>query len=57
MGVPDKIIQRIMRHEDVKTTIKSYIKPVSDDVKQAMNDLAQRWQADEKRDVPAPTVQ
>jgi site-specific recombinase XerD len=26
LGVPDKVIQAILRHEDVKTTQKSYIK-------------------------------
>jgi len=62
MGVPDKIIQRIMRHEDLKTTMRSYVKPVADDVKQAMHNLAQKWQDAEKKQlaeiaVPASSVQ
>jgi integrase len=28
LGIPDKVIQAILRHEDVKTTQKSYIKTV-----------------------------
>jgi integrase len=39
LGVPDKVIQAILRHEDVSTTQRSYIKTVPQVVTEAMNQL------------------
>jgi len=36
LGVPDKVIQAILRHEDVSTTQRSYIKTVHEVVTNAM---------------------
>jgi integrase len=42
LGVPDKVIQAILRHEDVSTTQRSYIKTVPQVVTDAMNQLEVR---------------
>jgi integrase len=44
LGVPDKVIQAILRHEDVSTTQRSYIKtaPSCQVVTDAMNQLEAR---------------
>ena len=42
LGVPDKVIQAILRHEDVKTTQRSYIKTVPRVVTEAMKRLEQK---------------
>ena len=39
LGVPDTVIQAILRHEDVKTTQRFYIKTVREDVTTAMKQL------------------
>lgn len=39
LGVPDKVIQAILRHEDVRTTQRSYIKTVASVVTEAMKRL------------------
>jgi integrase len=39
LGIPDKVIQAILRHEDVKTTQRSYIKTVPSVVTDAMKRL------------------
>lgn len=39
LGVPEIVIQRILRHADVNTTASYYIKTASDDVKHAMAKL------------------
>jgi len=39
LGVPDKVIQAILRHEDVSTTQRSYIKTVPEVVTNAMKQL------------------
>jgi histidinol-phosphate/aromatic aminotransferase/cobyric acid decarboxylase-like protein len=36
LGVPDKVIQRILRHANVSTTLTYYIKTAADDVRKAM---------------------
>ncbi|HLM80709.1 MAG TPA: hypothetical protein VK302_08755 [Terriglobales bacterium] len=36
LGVPDTVIQAILRHEDVSTTQRFYIKTVREDVTSAM---------------------
>ena len=36
LGVPDVVIQRILRHANVSTTIAYYVKPISGDVRDAM---------------------
>lgn len=41
MGVPDMVIQRILRHENVSTTATYYIKTAADDVRSAMAKLEQ----------------
>jgi len=40
--VPDKVIQAILRHEDVKTTQRSYIKTVLSMVTEAMKRLEEK---------------
>lgn len=42
LGVPDKVIQAILRHEDVKTTQRSYIKTVPRVVTEAMKRLEEK---------------
>jgi len=42
LGVPDKVIQAILRHEDVSTTQRRYIKTVPQVVTDAMNQLEAR---------------
>ena len=42
LGIPDKVIQAILRHEDVKTTQRSYIKTVASVVTEAMKRLEAR---------------
>ena len=39
LGVPDMVIQRILRHANVSTTATYYIKTVADDVRSAMTTL------------------
>ena len=36
LGVPDMVIQRILRHANVSTTATYYIKTVAEDVRNAM---------------------
>jgi integrase len=38
-GVPDVVIQRILRHANVSTTLWCYVKTISDDVREAMTKL------------------
>jgi len=42
LGVPDKVIQAILRHEDVSTTQRSYIKTVPQVAINAMKQLEAR---------------
>ena len=42
LGIPDKVIQAILRQEDVKTTQRSYIKTVSSVVTEAMKRLEEK---------------
>jgi hypothetical protein len=42
LGVPDKVIQAILRHEDVSATQRSYIKTVPQVVTDAMKQLEAR---------------
>ncbi len=39
LGVPDMVIQRILRHANVSTTATYYIKTAADDVRKAMKNL------------------
>jgi integrase len=39
LGVQDKLIQAILRHKDVSTTQRSYIKTTSEAVTNAMNEF------------------
>ena len=39
LGVPDMVIQRILRHANVSTTATYYIKTAAEDVKRAMEKL------------------
>ena len=41
LGVPDMVIQRILRHANVSTTATYYIKTAADDVRSAMTKLEQ----------------
>lgn len=54
LGVPDMVIQRILRHANVSTTATYYIKTAADDVRKAMTKLedhisAQQTQSDTGR--------
>ena len=42
LGIPDKVIQAILRHEDVMTTQRSYIKTVPSVVTEAMRRLEEK---------------
>jgi integrase len=42
LGVPDIVIQRILRHANVSTTATYYIKTAADDVRNAMTKLENR---------------
>ena len=42
LGVPDMVIQRILRHANVSTTATYYIKTAADDVRKAMTKLENR---------------
>ena len=42
LGVPDIVIQRIVRHANVSTTATYYIKTASDDVRNAMTKLERK---------------
>jgi integrase len=42
LGIADKVIQAILRHEDVKTTQRSYIKTVPSVVSDAMKRLEEK---------------
>src|SRR5580692_12598749 len=46
LGVPDMVIQRILRHANVSTTATYYIKTAADDVRDAMSKL--------ESNIPAP---
>lgn len=46
LGVPDMVIQRILRHANVSTTATYYIKTAADDVRNAMSKL--------ESNIPAP---
>jgi integrase len=46
LGVPEKVIQRILRHANVSTTATYYIKTAADDVREAMSKL--------ESNIPAP---
>ena len=48
LGVPDMVIQRILRHANVSTTATYYIKTAADDVKHAMEKL--------ENNIPQPAV-
>ena len=45
LGVPDMVIQRILRHANVSTTATYYIKTAADDVRLAMTKLENRISA------------
>jgi integrase len=45
LGIDDLVIQRILRHGDVGTTRKSYIKVRNMKVEEAMRQLAQAYEA------------
>jgi hypothetical protein len=42
LGVPELVIQRILRHSNVSTTATYYIKTAADDVRKAMTRLENR---------------
>jgi hypothetical protein len=42
LGVPDMVIQRILRHANVSTTATYYIKTTAEDVRSAMTKLENR---------------
>ena len=44
LGVPEMVIQRILRHANVSTTATYYIKTAADDVKHAMEKLENNLQ-------------
>jgi len=50
LGVPDMVIQRILRHANVSTTATYYIKTAADDVRNAMAKLEQNVPLNEPQD-------
>ena len=48
LGVPDIVIQRILRHANVSTTTSYYIKRAADDVRNAMTKLEHQLAANNK---------
>jgi len=50
LGVPDMVIQRILRHANVSTTATYYIKTAADDVRNAMAKLEQNVPLSEPQD-------
>lgn len=50
LGVPDKVIQSILRHSNVGVTLGYYIKPQSEDVIAAMGKFEAEMAAHELRD-------
>jgi len=48
LGVPDMVIQRILRHANVSTTATYYIKTAADDVRTAMSKLENQISESEK---------
>jgi integrase len=55
MGVPDLVIQRILRHANVSTTATYYIKTAADDVRDAMAKLENRIGTESEAE-PTPTT-
>lgn len=49
LGVPDMVIQRILRHANVSTTATYYIKTAEDDVRTAMSKLENQISESEKK--------
>ncbi len=46
LGVPDKVIQAILRHSNVSATLGYYIKPQSEDAIAAMSRFSnQKWRS------------
>ena len=52
LGVPDMVIQRILRHANVSTTATYYIKTAADDVRNAMTKLEKVVPSTPKAEVP-----
>jgi len=50
LGVPDKVIQAILRHSNVSVTLGYYVKPQSEDVIAAMNRFEAEMAAHNLRD-------
>ena len=50
LGVPDMVIQRILRHANVSTTATYYIKTAADDFRNAMAELEQSVPLNEPHD-------
>jgi len=50
LGVPDKVIQAILRHSSVNVTLRYYIKPQSEDVVAAMGRFEAEMAAHNLRD-------
>ncbi len=46
LGVPDMVIQRILRHANVSTTATYYIKTAAEDVRSAMTKLENQHRRD-----------
>jgi integrase len=61
LGVPDVVIQRILRHANVGTTLSCYVKTMSDDVRDAMTKLEKSIRPTSELDTnwtptPGPTI-
>ena len=54
LGVPDMVIQRILRHANVSTTATYYIKTAADDVRSAMAALEDRLSEKPESTASAP---
>ena len=50
LGVPEMVVQRILRHSNVSTTQQYYIKTIPDDVRNAMEKFADSIPAEASRD-------
>jgi integrase len=53
LGVPPLVIQRILRHSNVSTTMGYYILPIGDDVRKGMAEFSAQWE----KMVPETTAQ
>ena len=56
LGVPDIVIQNILRHSDVSVTQRCYIKPLAESTKTAMSKLENGTQVAPNQEVEAKNI-